>query len=45
MKILDKIVKYFFERNIKVRNFKEVKCSDSGYYNAVIYTKLPFMKK
>ena len=45
MKMLDKIVKYFFERKIKVRNFKEVKCSDSGYYNAVIYTKLPLMKK
>ena len=45
MKMLDKIVKYFFERKIKVRNFKEVKCSDTGYYNAVIYTKLPLMKK
>ena len=45
MKILDKIVKYFFERKIKVRNFKEVKCVDTGYYNAVIYTKLPLMKK
>lgn len=45
MKILDKIIKYFFNRKIKVRNFKEVKCSDSGYYNAAIYTKLPFMKK
>ena len=43
--MLDKIVKYFFERKIKVRNFKEVKCSDSGYYNALIYTKLPLMKK
>ena len=43
--MLDKIVKYFFERKIKVRNFKEVKCSDTGYYNAVIYTKLPLMKK
>ena len=43
--MLDKIVKYFFERKIKVRNFKEVKCVDTGYYNAVIYTKLPLMKK
>ena len=45
MKMLDKIVKYFFERKIKVRNFKEVKCVDTGYYNAVIYTKLPLMNK
>ena len=45
MKILSKIVDYFFERKIKVRNFKEVKYSDSGYYSAVIYTKLPLMKK
>lgn len=43
--MLDKIVKYFFERKIKVRNFKEVKSSDCVYYNAVIYTKLPLMKK
>lgn len=43
--MLDKIVKYFFERKIKVRNFKEVKCVDTGYYNAVIYTKLPLMNK
>lgn len=45
MKIIDKIRDYFFGRKIKVRNFKEVKCSDSEYYNAVIYTKLPLMKK
>ena len=43
--MLDKIVKYFFDRKIKVRNFKEVKCVETGYYNAVIYTKLPLMKK
>lgn len=45
MKMLDKIVKYFFDRKIKVRNFKEIKYSDNGYYNAAIYTKLPLMKK
>lgn len=45
MKILDKIVEYFFNRKIKARNFKDIKCYDSGYYNVLIYTKLPLMKK
>lgn len=46
MKILDKIVKYFFERKIKIKHPSSIKEIDGGKaYNAAIYTKLPFIEK
>ena len=44
--MLDKIVKYFFDRKIKVKNIDEIKeVSDGRYYNVAIYSKIPFRKK
>ena len=45
MKILDKIVDYFYERKIKTMNFAEVKEISKDYWHAAVYTKLPFMKR
>lgn len=45
MKILDKIVKYFFERKIKTWNIAEINEISEKYWNASVYTKLPLMKK
>ena len=46
MKIIDKIRNYFFDRKIKVKNPAVVKEIGGGKsYNALIYTKLPLMKK
>ena len=45
MKIVDKLIEYFFGRKIKVRNFANIEKVDSEYYNATIYAKLPFVKK
>ena len=46
MRIIDKFVEYFFERKIKVKNPAVVKEIGGGKsYNAVIYTKLPFMER
>ena len=45
MRIIDKIVEYFFERKIKVKNNKEIKKIENNYYLAAIYSKVPFMKK
>ena len=45
MKILDKIIEYFFERKIKVKNTICIDEINENYWNAVIYSKLPCMKK
>ena len=45
MKILDKIVEYFYEKKIKTMNFAEVKEISKDYWHAAVYTKLPFMKR
>ena len=45
MKILDKIVEYFFERKIKVKNTICIDEINDNYWNAVIYSKLPYMQK
>ena len=45
MKILDKIVEYFFERKIKVKNTICIDEINENYWNAVIYSKLPCMQK
>ena len=45
MKILDKIVEYFFERKIKTWNIAEINEISEKYWNATVYTKLPLMKK
>lgn len=45
MKILDKLIEYFFERKIWIMNTPIVKEIESNYYNAAIYAKLPFIKK
>lgn len=44
MKILDKIVNYFFERKIKIENTKQI-TEHNDYYKAAIYSKLPFMDR
>ena len=45
MKILDKIIEYFFERKIKVKNTICIDEINENYWNAVIYSKLPCMQK
>lgn len=45
MKILDKIVNYFFERKIKFKNIVDIKETNAGDYRAAIYAKLPLMKQ
>ena len=45
MKILDKIVEYFFERKIKTWNIADINEISEQYWNASVYTKLPLMKK
>lgn len=45
MRIIDKIVDYFFNRKIKVKNIDVINEVGDAYYNAAIYSKIPFMKK
>ena len=45
MKVLDKIVDYFYEKRVKTMNFAEVKEINKDYWGAAVYTKLPFMKR
>ena len=45
MKILDKIVEYFFERKIRVKNTICIDEINENYWNAVIYSKLPCIQK
>lgn len=45
MKILDKIIEYFFERKIKVKNTICIDEINENYWYAVIYSKLPCMQK
>ena len=45
MKIVDKIIDFFYEKKIKTMNFAEVKEISKDYWHAAVYTKLPFMKR
>ena len=45
MKIIDKIVEYFYNRKIKVKIRARVKEINNKYYNTEIYNKLPFLKE
>lgn len=45
MKILDKIIEYFFERKIKVKNTICIDETNDNHWSGVIYSKLPFMRK
>ena len=45
MKIIDKIVEYFYNRKIKVKIRARVKEINNKYYNTAIYNKLPFLKE
>lgn len=46
MKVIDKIVEYFYGRKIKTKNPACVKEIGGGkYYNVSIFTKLPFVKR
>ena len=44
MKILDKIIEYFFERKIKTWNIAEIDEISEKYWNASVYTKLPLQQ-
>lgn len=45
MKIIDKIVEYFYNRKIKVKIRARVKEINNKYYSTAIYNKLPFLKE
>ena len=45
MKIIDKIVEYFYNRKIKVKIKALIKEINNKRYNVAIYVKLPYMKR
>ncbi len=45
MKIIDKIIDYFYDRKIKIKNIVDIKETNMGDYRAAIYAKLPLLKK
>ena len=45
MKFIDKIIDYFYDRKIKIKNIVDIKEINMGDYRAAIYAKLPLLKK
>lgn len=45
MNIIDKILNYFFERKIKIKNDIFIKEVDDNYFNVAIFSKLPLIRK